>query len=573
MNRCPDNQLTALLGLALALGACSDAGPLTVSAATQEELLALTATYDVPLSAPACRSMASSCDTGALVLGRARLGPEPNAPNTIHGTCPDGTAGGFHGAESIDRLVVSTVDGSAFEAGTTVQIAATVWVLSTMYDRVDLYYAADANTPAWHLVATLTPTATGLQTLSATYVLPAGALQAVRGQIRFQGSPGACITGPLNDRDDLAFTVVDTDLPPSANVTSPSANSQIVAPIDVTALATDDLGIARVEFYLDTTVLLGTATQPPYTVSWDPSGTRNGPHTLTSKSFDTTGHVTTSWPISIDVENPGVVDTTPPTTSLDAPAEGATVSSIIAVLASASDDTAVTRIEFYVDASLIATATALPYSAAWDTGRFVNGTHTLTSKAYDAAGNAAVSPTVTVTVDNPAPPVLLASYDPAVATVRCADIGAGCDSGTLLNGRGSSEPGTPDTIGGTCADGTSGNLHSDESLDRLSVSTLDGTALASGKTVRIDATVWAYAAFTSDALDLYAATSTTSPSWVLLGTLSPTRSGAQTLSTMYVLPAGPIQAIRGQFRFGSSTGPCTSGEFNDRDDLIFAVQQ
>jgi Big-like domain-containing protein len=572
MNRNLDNQLTALPGLVLAIGACSAVPPPTVAAVTQDELLALTATYDTTLGAPACGAMASSCDTGALVLGRAPLGREPNAPNTIHGTCPDATPGGFHGGESIDRLVVHTVDGSAFEAGTTVQIDATVWVLSTMYDRVDLFQSAGADTPAWQRVATLAPTGTGLQTLSATYVLPAGALQAVRAQIRFQGSPSPCYIGSSNERDDLAFTVVAVDLPPSANVISPVANSQVVAPIDITAYATDDKGIARVEFYLDQAVLLGTAIRSPYIVSWNPGGTANGPHILTSRSFDTTGHVRTSWPIPIDVENPGPIDTTPPATSVDAPADGSTVSGTVALQASASDDGGVARVELYVDAMRIATATAPPYTASWDSGRFANGPHALTSKAYDAVGNAAVSAPVTVTVDNLAPPALLATYDPAISTARCADIGASCDSGALLDGRWFSEPGTPSTIGRTCADGTLGSYHGDESLDRLVVSTLDGTALAAGKTVRIDATVWAYASFTFDALDLYAAANAASPSWVSLGTLLPTTGGAQTLSATYVLPAGPVQAIRGQFRYGSSTGPCTSGDFNDRDDLVFAVQ-
>src|SRR5262249_51069262 len=47
--------------------------------------------------------------------------------------------------------------------------------------------------------------------------------------------------------------------------------------------------------------------------------------------------------------------------------------------------------------------------------------------------------------------------------------------------------------------------------------------------------------------------------------------GAQTLSATYTLPSGALQTVRGQMRFQGAASPCTSGSFNDRDDLAFAV--
>ncbi len=60
----------------------------------------------------------------------------------------------------------------------------------------------------------------------------------------------------------------------------------------------------------------------------------------------------------------------------------------------------------------------------------------------------------------------------------------------------------------------------------------------------------------------------------LIGTLSPTVGGAQTLSTTYTIPSTgtTLQAIRGQMRYTGTAGTCTSGSYNDRDDLVFAVQ-
>jgi len=94
-------------------------------------------------------------------------------------------------------------------------------------------------------------------------------------------------------------------------------------------------------------------------------------------------------------------DTTLPTTSITVPANGATVSGTAAVTATASDNVGVTKIEIYIDGTLRTSntnATSLSYS--WNTTTFTNGSHTIMSKAYDAAGNIGSSTNVTVTVSN-----------------------------------------------------------------------------------------------------------------------------------------------------------------------------
>jgi hypothetical protein len=168
-----------------------------------------TAVFDAALQAPRCGTVGSSCDSGtALLVGRDGRGPEPNQPNTINDSCADGTSGTFHVDESNDRIVVSTTDGGNFAAGKTVRIDATVWAWTTpSADRLDLYRAANAASPTWTFVATLTPTVAGAQTLSATYTLPAGGLQAVRARFRYQGAASPCGAGSFNDHDDLVFAV------------------------------------------------------------------------------------------------------------------------------------------------------------------------------------------------------------------------------------------------------------------------------------------------------------------------------------------------------------------------------
>jgi bacterial leucyl aminopeptidase len=164
------------------------------------------------LKVPACTTVNAKCDSGQLLVGRGPLGPEKNAPNTLLSACADQTSGSFHVDESNDRLVVSTVDGTAFAPGKQVKVEATVWAYanSPSSDKLDLYYAADANAPVWVSLGTLTPTSGRAQTLTKTYTLPSGgALQAVRARFRYQGSAAtsACGTDKYDDHDDLVFAV------------------------------------------------------------------------------------------------------------------------------------------------------------------------------------------------------------------------------------------------------------------------------------------------------------------------------------------------------------------------------
>jgi uncharacterized protein YraI len=98
---------------------------------------------------------------------------------------------------------------------------------------------------------------------------------------------------------------------------------------------------------------------------------------------------------------PPPTDPTPPTVSLTAPANGATVSNTVSVSANASDNTAVAGVQFLLDGANLQTEdTTAPYSISWNTTTATNGTHTLTARARDAAGNTTTAPAVTVTVSN-----------------------------------------------------------------------------------------------------------------------------------------------------------------------------
>ena len=93
-------------------------------------------------------------------------------------------------------------------------------------------------------------------------------------------------------------------------------------------------------------------------------------------------------------------DVIPPAVQISSPAASTTVSGMATVQGTASDNTAVSKVEFYVDGVLASTAPASPYSFPWATTNAANASHDLMVKAYDPAGNVGQS-TVTVMVNNP----------------------------------------------------------------------------------------------------------------------------------------------------------------------------
>ncbi len=98
-------------------------------------------------------------------------------------------------------------------------------------------------------------------------------------------------------------------------------------------------------------------------------------------------------------------DTTKPSVSVTAPASGSTARGVVTITASASDNIAVTRVEFFVDGILSGTKNAAPWTTSWDSAAHLNKTYSLTAKAFDAAGNFQASSPVSIIVNRkPSPP-------------------------------------------------------------------------------------------------------------------------------------------------------------------------
>jgi hypothetical protein len=167
--------------------------------------------------------------------------------------------------------------------------------------------------------------------------------------------------------------------------------------ITFSATASDDVGVTKVEFYVDD-VLMGTDETSLYSMTLDSNTLTNDSHILVAKAYDAAGNIGTSTPVTFIVNNPDV-DREPPVISVN---ESGT-SGTITFSATATDNKGVTKVEFYVDNELKGTDTTSPYSMTLDSLTLTEGNHMLVGKAYDTAGNIGTSTSVAFTVNNTGP--------------------------------------------------------------------------------------------------------------------------------------------------------------------------
>ena len=190
---------------------------------------------------------------------------------------------------------------------------------------------------------------------------------------------------------------------PVVAITSPASGETVSGTVTVTTSATDNAGVARVDLLVDGAIV-GTMAAPPFTFSWDTHSSPNGTHVLEARAYDAAGNAGSSGDLPVSVSNAPQppADTQNPTASITSPSAGATVSGTVTVSVAAADNVGVARVELLAGTAVVATRTTAPFDFSWDTRSVPDGTHDLTARAFDAAGNQGSSAAVSVTVDNAA---------------------------------------------------------------------------------------------------------------------------------------------------------------------------
>jgi hypothetical protein len=218
------------------------------------------------------------------------------------------------------------------------------------------------------------------------------------------------------------------DAAPTVALTAPADGATVSGTIAVSANASDDVGVAGVQFSLDGAPLGVEDSAAPYSVLWNTAAVGNGPHSLTAVARDTSGNTTSSAPRTVNVANSGA--TAPSITSQP---QNATVSvGQTATFSVGAAGSAPLSYQWQRNGTNIIGATGSSYTtppaATSDNGSsyrviVTNGAGTVTSAS------------ATLTVSSQAGPVPSDSYNFNEGSgTTAADSSGGNRPGTLVNG-------------------------------------------------------------------------------------------------------------------------------------------
>jgi chitodextrinase len=171
--------------------------------------------------------------------------------------------------------------------------------------------------------------------------------------------------------------------PPTVSISAPASGATVSGTISVTANASDNVGVASVQFQLDGANFGSLDTAAPYSVSWNTTTSSNASHTLRAIAKDAAGNSATSANVTVTVNN-GSPDTTPPSVPTGLTATAVSSSQINLFWTASTDNVGVTGYNVYRAGAKIGTS---PNTAYQDAGLAASTSYTYTVSAFDAAGN------------------------------------------------------------------------------------------------------------------------------------------------------------------------------------------
>ena len=204
--------------------------------------------------------------------------------------------------------------------------------------------------------------------------------------------------------------------PPTVTATNPTnASTNVPGTTTVSATFSEPMAPASLTGSLtltDTTTssaVAGSLTYdgPSQTLTFTPSSALAAGHnfsaTQSTAATDLAGNHLASavtWTFSTAAGG----DTTLPTVTLTAPADGATLSgSSVSLTATANDNVAVDHVDFLVDSTVVGSDSSAPFGMTWDSTSVTDGSHTITARAVDSSLNSATD-SHAVSVSNAPPP-------------------------------------------------------------------------------------------------------------------------------------------------------------------------
>ena len=121
---------------------------------------------------------------------------------------------------------------------------------------------------------------------------------------------GGGTISPIVTGSGIGSVTLSDTTPPTIALTAPAASSTVTSTVAVSGIATDNVGVAGVQFRLDGVNLgaeVATSPSTVYTVTWNTTTAPDGIHVLTAVARDAAGNKTTSAGVTVTVANAAAV--------------------------------------------------------------------------------------------------------------------------------------------------------------------------------------------------------------------------------------------------------------------------
>jgi len=399
----PEVQITSPTG-----GTVSGVVPVTVSATddgtvTKVELFVDNVKHSEDLTVPYSFSVDMTTLSGDHTLKAVATDNEEQITESVLITVTVGGGGGGGTDTMLPTVsITSPVNGATVSCVINVNVDATD---NVGVDRVELYVGlvkkgTDTSVPYSFQLDTTA--------MSGSRTLKAKALDAAGNSKEHSVTVTIATCGVCNPDENFCdipapgggTPPVDTTSP-TVTVTSPIENTAVMGIVPVIATVMDNIGVAKVEFFLGTE-LKNTDTTAPYGFDLDTAGL-SGTQVIKAKAFDAAGN-SAQHEITVTISAVVQQDTTIPIVTIVTPLDQATVTGSVVVSATATDNVGVTKVEFFIDNVLKETDTTELYGFTLNTAGVAAGPHIVKAVAQDAAGNNGEKQITVLVEAPPAPP-------------------------------------------------------------------------------------------------------------------------------------------------------------------------
>jgi hypothetical protein len=219
---------------------------------------------------------------------------------------------------------------------------------------------------------------------------------------------------------------------PAVTITAPANVATVSGTVSIATQVSSS--VSWINVYIDGNYF---ASSPPFNFSWDSTKVPNGTHNISARAFSSGGTQVGAASVSVTVANgvptptptitatptptitptptatptatitstptptitPSPTPTPTPAVKITAPVNGQSVSGTVSIVTQVSS--AVSWVNIYIDGNYFASSP--PYTFSWNSTTVPNGSHTISTQAFNSSGTQVGSDSVIVTVANGVP--------------------------------------------------------------------------------------------------------------------------------------------------------------------------